>query len=262
MFYTYVENDFGICQFGKWDAFDSNNIISDSKQMIDFTLPFPRWISILSSLSKVFIVSQFTSQEDIVNALDFIKVCRNTAIFISVITPVKNKLRSDLTEVKMSSDIFLYVEDKYFENQTYIDPVSYAIHTLANSFDESIEGKPQYGDVTYAFLRSGSAELITFYVSALDFNKSDTFQFSEEISAKVYGKRLGYLFIKSSETNKSWRLGLMVDALRRASMGMLFASACSIFEPLPQKGAWVTAIVSELDNPNNSFTASVNITAY
>jgi len=82
MFHTQTDNVFGICQLGEWDTFNHNNVESYNKRIIDFSKPFPLWLPVLQELSNLFIVSKFTAPEDITNALDLIKLCRNHLVFM------------------------------------------------------------------------------------------------------------------------------------------------------------------------------------
>ena len=144
MFHTQTDNVFGICQLGEWDTFNHNNVQSYNKRIIDFSKPFPLWLPVLQELSNLFIVSKFTAPEDITNALDLIRLCRNHLVFITVLTPSINKTRKDLVEIKTNSDIFLSVENQYCENEVFTDPVSYAIDFLAHAFDEYIDKNPVF----------------------------------------------------------------------------------------------------------------------
>lgn len=265
MFQTQTDNVFGICQLGKWDTFSHSNIQSYNKRIIDFSAPFPLWLPTLAELSNIFIVSEFASPEDITNAIDFIKICRNNLIFISVITPATNKTRSDLTELKNCVDIFLGIEDQYCENEIYTDPVSYAINFLAHAFDEYIDKrdfKPCYDGPFYAFSQSGCAELVVFKLFKSDYDKNNNFQLPEATARIVLGKRLAFLYIKSGDDNRIWPKQLITDTLKKASGKMLFASWCSRGDANIGKMTWVTAIVSDMDNPNNSYGSSKNKTAF
>lgn len=265
MFYTQTDNAFGICQLGEWDAFNHSNVNSYNKRIIDFSKPFPLWLPTLQELSNLFIVSKFTNPEDITNALDLIKLCRNNLVFITVITPSINKTRTDLVELKKSTDIFLRVENQYYESEVFIDPVSYAIDFLAHAFDEYIDKrdfKPWYDGPFYAFSNSGSAELIIFKLFKSDYDKNDNFQLPEAAARNVHGKRLAFLHIKSGDDDRIWPKQLITDTLKKASGNMLFASWCSRGDSSIGKMTWVTAIVSEMDNPNNSYGSSKNKTAF
>lgn len=265
MFQTQTDNAFGICQLGEWSAFSHSNIQSYNKRIIDFSAPFPLWLPTLTELSNIFIVSRFASPEDITNALDFIKICRNNLIFISVITPATNKARSDLTELKNCVDIFMGIEDQYCENEIYTDPVSYAIDFLAHALDEYIDKrdfKPCYDGPFYAFSQSGCAELVVFKLFKSDYDKNNNFQLPEATARSMLGKRLAFLYIKSGDDNRIWPKQLITDTLKKASGNMLFASWYSRGDANIGKMTWVTAIVSDMDNPNNSYGSSKNKTAF
>ena len=265
MFHTQTDNVFGICQLGEWDTFNHNNVESYNKRIIDFSKPFPLWLPVLQELSNLFIVSKFTAPEDITNALDLIRLCRNHLVFITVLTPSISKTRKDLVEIKTNSDILLSVENQYCENEVFTDPVSYAIDFLAHAFDEYIDKrdfKPWYDSPLYAFSQSGSAELVVFKLLKSDYDKNDNFQLPEAAAQSVLGKRLAFLYIKSGDDNRIWPKQLTTDTLKKASGNMLFASWCSRGDVSIGKMTWVTAIVSDMDNPNNSYGSCKNKTAF
>lgn len=265
MFYIQTVNVFGICQLGEWDTFDHNNVESDNKRIIDFSKPFPLWLPVLQELSNLFIVSKFTVPEDITVALDLIKLCRNSLVFITVITPSICKTRNDLVELKNSVDIFLGVEDIYCEKEVFTDPASYAVDFMAQAFDKYVDKqdfKPCYDDQFYAFSQSGCAKLISFQLPKNSYKRYDICHLPEEVIKQVNGKYLAYFNIKYSKDCKSWLLGLMIDALKEASGNMYFASGCTTPDRRMGSTIWVTAIISDMDNPNNSYGSSLNKTAF
>ena len=139
MYEMVSENKFGICVLEEWKEFKHDHIMSNGKEMFDFQAPVLTWLPRLNEVVHMFIVSRFLSPQSIANAFDIIKLCRNNLVFVTIITPTNNKDRNDLKELKLKTDIFLYVEDEYYENETITDPVSYAIFTVVMSFDEYID---------------------------------------------------------------------------------------------------------------------------
>ena len=93
-------------------------------------------------------------------------------------------------------------------------------------------------------------------------DKKEELKLSESVAGQVRGKRIGYLLIKSGDDHRAWRIGRIRDALVEASGNMLFAGACGIGDANIGKMTWVTAIVSDMDNPNNSYGDSKNKTAF
>ena len=114
----------------------------------------------------------------------------------------------------------------------------------------------------YAFSQSGSAELVVFRLFKNDYDKKDKFELSESVAGQVRGKRIGNLLIKSGDDHRAWRIGRIRDALTEASGSMLFTGACGIGDTDIGKMTWVTAIVSDMDNPNNSYGSSKNKTSF
>lgn len=265
MYEMVTENKFGICILGEWKEFKHDHIVSYGKELLDFEAPSLMWLPKLNEVVHMFIVSRFLSPQSIADAFDIIKLCRNNLVFVTIITPTYNKCRNDLEELKLKADIFLYVDDAYYENETITDPVSFAIYTVVMCFDEYIDKgniRFQYESPFYAFSQSGSAELVVFRLFKNDYDKKDKFQLSEEVAVQIHGKRIGYLLIKSGDNNRAWRIGKIRDALKEASGRMLFASACSVGDADIGKMTWVTALVSDMDNPNNSYGNSKNKTAF
>lgn len=265
MYEMVSENKFGICVLEEWKEFEHDHILSYGKEMFDFRAPVLTWLPRLNEVVHMFIVSRFLSPQSIADAFDIIKLCRNNSVFITIITPTNNKDHNDLKELKLKTDIFLYVEDNYYENKTITDPVSYAIYTVVMSFDEYIDKenvKFQCESPYYAFSQSGSAELVVFRLFKNDYDKIDNFELSESVAGQVRGKRIGYLLIKSGDDFRAWRIGRIKDAFIKASGSMLYASACGIGDTSIGKMTWVTAIVSDMDNPNNSYGSSQNKTAF
>ena len=91
-------------------------------------------MSTLKEIHNLFIVSKFSDPEEIANALDLVRICRNYIIFITVITPRENQSRTDLFELKNSVDVFLCLENEYYEEEKITDPVSYAVDFMAHSY--------------------------------------------------------------------------------------------------------------------------------
>lgn len=92
--------------------------------------------------------------------------------------------------------------------------------------------------------------------------KNDNFQLPEAAAQSVLGKRLAFLYIKSGDDNRIWPKQLITDTLKKASENMLFASWCSRGDANIGKMTWVTAIVSNMDSPNNSYGSGKNKTAF
>lgn len=213
----------------------------------------------------MFIVSKFSHQKDIDAAVDFVKLCRNHFIFITVITPARNDNRDDLMELKNRADIFLLLEGEYFEDEAIIDPVAYAIDFLAESFDEVIDTddfEPWYDGPFYAFSQSGSAKLVLFKVIKTDYENEDPFQLPAEIAKQIYGKRLAFLHIKSGDDARIWPNNAITNAVKKASGRMIYAGWRSTCKQEIGKKTWVTALVSDMDNPKNSFTGSKDRTVF
>ena len=265
MYEMVLENKFGICVLEEWKEFKHDHIMNYGKEMFDFQAPVLTWLPRLNEVVHMFIVSRFLSSQSIDNALDIIKLCRNNSVFVTIITPTNNKDRNDLKELKLKTDIFLYVEDEYYENETITDPVSYAIFTVVMSFDEYIDKdniRFQGENPYYAFSQSGSAKLVVFRLYKNDYDKKEKFKLSQDVAGQVYGKRIGYLLIRSGDDHRAWRLARIRDALVEAAGNMLFAGACGIGDRNIGKMTWVTAIVSDMDNPNNSYGDSKNKTVF
>lgn len=265
MYYTEASNPFGICKIGEWASFKQNNIDSPSKKTINLSEPFFSWIAELQEIRNMFIVSTFSHQKDIDAAVDFIKLCRNHFIFITVITHVSNYNRDDLIELKDRADIFLLLEDEYFEDEAIIDPISYAIDFLAESFDEVIDTddfEPWYDGPFYAFSQSGSARLVLFKLLKADYENEVPFQLSVEIGKQICGKRLAFLHIKSGDDNRIWPNNAITNAVKKASGRMIYAGWRSTCKQEIGKKTWVTALVSDMDNPKNSFTGSKDRTVF
>ena len=265
MYHTETSNTFGICQIGEWSTFNHYNIDSISKIIIDISRPIPTWIKTLQDIRNIFIVSQFVSQEDINSAIDLIRLCRNNFTFITVITSVLNDARNDLFDLKNYADIFLLVEPEYFENEKINDTMSYAIDFLAESFDEVIDTEdfePWYDCPFYAFSQSGSAKLVVFKLLKADYEKGDEFQLLAEIMKQLSDKRLAFLHIKSGDDSRIWPKEAITKAVKKASGKMIYAGWRSSYNQEIGKKTWVTAEVSYMDNPQNSFTGRKNRTVF
>lgn len=265
MYHTRSDNSFGVCQLGKWQNFDHNHIDSLSKEIIDLSEPFSMWFSTLKEIHNLFIVSTFSDPCEISNALDLVRICRNYIIFITVITPKENQYRTDLSELKNSADVFLCLEDEYYEEEKVTDPVSYAIDFMAHSFDEYIDEvdfKPWYEGQFYAFSQSGCAQLVVFDLMKDDYEKKDTFQLPNEIAQKITGKRLGFLYIKSGSDSRIWPGEFITNTFKKTSGNMIYAGWSGISGLRLGKKSWITAIVSDMDNPNNSFGSGKNKTVF
>lgn len=265
MYHTRTDNSFGICQLGKWESFDHNNIDSLSKEIIDLSQPFPMWMSTLKEIHNLFIVSMFSTSDQIANALDIIRICRNSLIFITVITPKENQVRSDLAEIKKATDIFLCLEQEYYEDEKIVDPVSYAIDFMANSFDEyidEIDFKPWYEGQFYAFSQSGSAQLVVFDLMKDEYEKKDAFKLPDEVVRQITGKKLAFLYIKSGSDSRLWPNEFITTTFKKTSGSMIYAGWCGVSGLRLGKKSWITAIVSDMDNPNNSFCNSKNKTVF
>lgn len=265
MYHTRTDNSFGICQLGKWESFDHNNIDSLSKEIIDLSQPFPMWMSTLKEIHNLFIVSMFSTSDQIANALDLIRICRNSLIFITVITSKENQVRSDLAEIKNATDIFLCLEQEYYEDEKIVDPVSYAIDFMANSFDEyidEIDFKPWYEGQFYAFSQSGSAQLVVFDLMKDEYEKKDAFKLPDEVVRQITEKKLAFLYIKSGSDSRLWPNEFITTTFKKASGSMIYAGWHGISGLPLGKKSWITAIVSDMDNPNNSFCNSKNKTVF
>ena len=112
MYEMVSENMFGICVLEEWKEFKHDHIMIYGKEMFDFQTPVLTWLTRLNEVVHMFIVSRFLSPQSIANAFDIIKLCRNNSVFVTIITPINNKDRNDLKELKFKTDIFLYVEDE------------------------------------------------------------------------------------------------------------------------------------------------------
>lgn len=264
MYHTRTDNSFGICQLGKWESFDHNNIDSLSKEIIDLSQPFPMWMSTLKEIHNLFIVSMFSTSDQIANALDIIRICRNSLIFITVITPKENQVRSDLAEIK-KPQIYFYVWNKNIMKMRIVDPVSYAIDFMANSFDEyidEIDFKPWYEGQFYAFSQSGSAQLVVFDLMKDEYEKKDAFKLPDEVVRQITGKKLAFLYIKSGSDSRLWPNEFITTTFKKTSGSMIYAGWCGVSGLRLGKKSWITAIVSDMDNPNNSFCNSKNKTVF
>ena len=265
MYHTRTDNSFGICQLGEWESFNHNNIDSLSKEIIDLSQPFPMWMSTLKEIHNLFIISMFSAPDQIANALDLIRICRNSLIFITVITPKENQGRSDLAEITNATDIFLFLENEYYEEEKIVDPVSYAIDFMATSFDEYVDEinfKPWYEGQFYAFSQSGSARLVVFDLMKSDYEKKDTFQMSDDVVRQITGKRLAFLYIKSGSDSRLWPNEFITTTFKMASGSIIYAGWHGISGLPLGKKSWITAIVSDMDNPNNSFGNGKNKTIF
>ena len=256
MYNTRCDNAFGICQLGQWEDFNHNHINSLSKEIIDLSMPFHTWMPALGEIRNLFIISKFSTQDEITNALDLVRLCRNHIIFITVITPQENKFRTDLTDLKNAADIFLCLENEYYEEEKVTDPVSYAIDFMAHCFDEYIDDinfKPWAEGPFYAFSQSGGAKLIVSSLMKDDYDRNDMFQLPTEIVQQVIGTRLAFLYIKSGSDSRIWPKHLITNSLKKTSENMIYAGWCSVSGLNTGKKTWITAILSDMDNPNNSF---------
>ncbi|WP_243109600.1 hypothetical protein [Dehalobacter sp. 14DCB1] len=265
MYEVNVSDDFGICQFGNYALFNPKNISSLSKKIIDISKPFTEWLPLLKEIKNMYIVSCFQKSDEISNAIELIRLCRNNHTFITVITP-KASLRDQLAvnQIKNETDIFLILENEYWEDEKIVDPVSYAISFLVEAFDEVIISKdhvPWYDGPLYAFSKSGTAQIITFKVLKSEYEK-ENYEIADEIIEKLSGKRLALLNIKSGDDVRVWPKAVITKAVKRASGNMLYASWCSLFGQSIGKKTWVSAIVSDLDNEDNSYSNPKNRTFF
>ena len=257
--------NFGICQIGEWNSFCSGHIVSSSMEIFDFSLPFSEILGLLEDIQTLFIVSRFTNAEDITNASVIIDICRNYPVFLIVITPSKNRTNLDLDGIRNKVDIFLNLEDKYFEDVPIDDPVAYAIDFLASAFDILIDKddlNSWRGSPLYAFSQSGDAELVVFDLPDVDGINPNGFQLPENLLNRVVDKRLAYLRFRSRKSFNIWAREKVVDSIKEASGKMLYTNWHAEWAQRFNLKPWVAAILSEMNNPNNSYTRGTHKTFF
>ena len=163
----------------------------------------------------------------------------------------------DLDGIRDKVDIFLNLEDKYYEDKQIDDPVAYAIDFLAGAFDIIVDKddlSTWFNSPLYAFSQSGDAELVVFDLPNVDSINQNGFQLPENLLKCVADKRLAYLRFKSRKSIDILAREKVANSIKTASGKMLYtswrATWAQNFSPKP----WVTAILSDMNNPNNSFT--------
>lgn len=247
--------EYGICQLGQYPGFDPQHIDTTGKNIIDISAPPLELIQSISSLYMIFIVSNFNNPNEIVYAQELIKICRNHSIFISAITESKNAKREDLLVLKNEVDVFLTLDAEPFLDDSHFDSVAYAIRFLADAFDEELyefEDNPFYDGSVYAFSKSGQAKLFTFELHKADYNQRQL-QLMDSVVAKISGKRLAFVYFKSGEDSRSWPCAYITNVIKATAGSMLYATCHGRFSDSFGKRTFITVLLSDLDNPNNSY---------
>lgn len=256
--------EFGICQLGQYPKFDPQHIDPARKNIIDTSKPIFELVQDIADLNMIFIVSLFCDVEEIACALDLIKICRNNSVFITVITASKNAQRADLFNLKNEVDIFLTLEDDPFPDDLQSDSVAYAIDILSESFDKELymfECEPFYDGSIYAFSKSGRAELFTFELHKVDYEQRQL-QLKDEVIARITGKRLAFVHFKSGEDSRLWPVIYITNVIKATAGDMIYTTWHGGFNDSIGKRAFVTVLLSYLDNPNNSYGNGKNKTAF
>lgn len=256
--------EFGICQLGQYPKFDPQHIDFEIKNIIDTSKPVLELIQDIAGLNMIFIVSIFCDVEEIAHALELVKICRNNSVFISVITTSKNAQRADLLNLKDEVDIFLTLDDNPFLDDSRLDSVAYAIGFLAESFDEELyefEDEPFYDGSVYDFSKSGSAELLTFELHKADYNQRQL-QLKDEVVARISGKRLAFVCFKSDEDSRIWSIDYITNVIKTTAGSMVYTTWRGGFSNSIGKRTFVTVLLSNLDNPNNSYGNGKNKTVF
>lgn len=260
----FLNCEFGIFQLGQYPAFDPQHIDSASKNIIDTSKPVLELIQDIAALNMIFIVSLFCDVEEIFHALELVKICRNNSVFISVITSSTNAQRADLLNLKNEVDIFLTLDDNSFPDDSQSDSVAYAIDFLTESFDEELyefEDEPFYDGSVYAFSKSGSAELFTFELHKADYEHCQL-QLKDEVVARISGKRLAFVHFKSGEDSRCWPNGYITNVIKATARSMIYITWRGEFNDAIGKRAFVTVLLSSLDNPNNSYGSGKGKTVF
>lgn len=256
--------EFGICQLGQYPEFDPQHIDSARKDFIDTSKPVLELIQDIANLNMIFIVSLFCDSEEIAHALELVQICRKNSVFVSVITTSRNAQRADLLNLKDEVDIFLTLDDNPFLDDSQLDSVAYAIDFLAESFDGELyefESEPFYNGSVYAFSKSGSAELLTFELHRADYNQRQL-QLKDEIVARISGKRLAFVCFKSDEDSRIWPIDYITNVIKTTAGNMMYTAWRGSFSNSIGTSAFVTVLLSNLDNPNNSYGNGKNKTAF
>ena len=246
-------SEFGVCQFGEYPNFDPHHIDSRRQKIIDTSKPILELIKDIAGLNMIFIVSLFRDDEEIIQTLELIKICRNNSVFIAIITANQNAQRADLLNLKEEADIFLTLDDNPFPDDLQSDSVTYAIDLLTDSFDDELsefEYEPFYNGSLYAFSKSGRAELFTFEVYRADYAQRQM-KLKDDVIERITGKRLAIVHFKSGEDSRLWPIFYITDVIKEAAGSMIYATwrgSGSI-----KKRSFVTILLSDLDNPNNSY---------
>lgn len=256
--------EFGICQLGQCPEFDPIHVDSARKNIIDISKPVLELIQDIADLNMMFIVSQFCNVEEISHALELVKICRNYPVFISVIAASGNTQRTDLLNLKDEVDIFLTLDENPFPDDSQLDSVAYAIDFLAESFDMELyefESEPFYSGSVYAFSKSGNAELLTFELHKADYNQGQL-QLKDEVVARISGKRLAFVHFKSGEDSRMWPTNYITNIIKATAGNMIYTTWRGSFDEAIGKRAFVTVLLSNLDNPNNSYGNGKNKTVF
>lgn len=255
---------FGICQLGQCPKFDSIHVNSAGKNIIDISKPVLELIQDIAALDMMFIVSQFCNVEEISHALELAKICRNYPVFISVITVSENIQRTDLLNLKDEVDIFLTLDGNSFTDDLPLDSVAHAIDFLVESFDEELyefKSEPSFDGSVYAFSKSGNAELLTFELHKADYHQRQL-QLKDEVVARILGKQLAYVHFESGEDSRIWPSDYITNIIKATAGNMIFTTWRGGFDEAIGKRALVTVLLSNLDNPNNSYGNGKNKTAF
>lgn len=256
--------EFGICQLGEYPGFDHHHIDPYRKNIIDTSKPILDLIQDIANLKMMFIISHFRGSEEMAHALELVKICRNHSVFTSVITSSQNIQRATLSTLKDEVDIFLYLNDSPFPDDLLFDSVAYAIDFLTESFDEELyefEFEPSYDGSIYAFSKSGRANLFTFELHKEDYAQRQL-QLKEDVKKRISGKRLAFIHFKSGEDDRIWPKDYITDVIKSTAGSMIYATWHGSFSDSIGKKAFVTVLLSDLDNPNNSYGSGKDKTIF
>ena len=95
--------------------------------------------------------------------------------------------------------------------------------------------------------------MIVFQLSEADYTKKNNLQLPSDVVRQVTGKCLAFVRIKTG-SNIIQVDGLIKKAFKEASGKMLYIECCFFGGIKNNNQMRITAIVSDMDNPNNSFS--------